>query len=711
VDRSGRERVVIRDGKVLPPEMLRDVSRPENTEFLSEDYFARTRALPRGKIHVSRVTGFHVTKQEQLAGAPDPESAVGGAMFHGVVRFATPLFDRSGSFDGIMVISLDHRHLMEFSQHIQPMSKTPVVFPSYKSGNYAFIFDDEGWIITHPKFWDIRGLDRRGKPVPPYNARSTQEEIDRGLIPFNLDHAGFVHRNYPEVARQVRERQSGCLDVTNVGGARKVMAFAPIPYTTGDYATHGIFGAVTIGCQTDRFHEMAAAGAGLIDTTMRDHLKESAVLVALIVLLVVPTALFISRGITRPLQLFTEGAQRVAGGDTSFRVVVQSDDELGMLAEVFNRMSRQLETRRKRLVRMFVALRSSRNEILNERNFKESILESISSGIFTFSSDGLLTSINGTGRNFLGERARPGTHYSELFTDWADLSDRITMVLEGKKAYGREPLEVNRGGVRNFEIGFFPIRAATRSALTVTLRDETEKQRMREEITRMDRLASLGKLSAGIAHEIRNPLTGISLLLDDLHDHAADPDSRAMMRRALSEIERMERLIAALLNYASPPRAEFRTADLNRTIQDTLLLLKRECEKKGVLLEWLPGPLPPVSFDSEKIKQALLNVVKNALEAMHDRGRIEVATSAEAGWVTVRVADNGPGIHPDDLPFLFEPFFTRKGAGTGLGLSITQRVIEEHQGELAVTSTPGAGAVFTIRLPLLPAPASAPTDH
>ena len=197
-------------------------------------------------------------------------------------------------------------------------------------------------------------------------------------------------------------------------------------------------------------------------------------------------------------------------------------------------------------------------------------------------------------------------------------------------------------------------------------------------------------------------MTGVSLLLDNLHDHAGiDQGSRDMMVKALNEIERVEKLIAALLNFSSPSKTEFRKGDLNRIVQDTLLLLRRECEMKGVELRLTLGEVPSFRLDVEKVKQALLNLVKNALEALYSGGIIEVETSAADGTALVRVSDNGPGIAPADLPLIFEPYFTRKGAGTGLGLSITQRIVEEHFGRISVESEEGKGTVFTIVLPMV----------
>ncbi|AJE03778.1 PAS domain-containing sensor histidine kinase [Geobacter pickeringii] len=702
VDRRGREAFVISGGTIVPKEALRDVSTPAGTEFLSEDYFRRTRELKKGEIYVSHLTGFHVSKEEQLAGAPDPESAAGGKEYRGVIRFATPLFDRRGEFDGIAVLSLDHRHLMEFTQHISPGSNSSVVFPSYKSGNYAFIFDDEGWIITHPKYWDIRGVDRQGRPVPPYAVQTPAADVERGRTPYNLDHAGFIHPNYPRVAQLIRERKSGHVDIANVGGAKKIMAFAPIIYDTGDYRAHGIFGGVTIGFQVDQFHETARAGSALINQQLREHLRLSALIVAATSIMVVLCAWLLSRGVTRPLALLTERARRLAAGDSAERVEITARDEVGELAETFNRMAEELDERKGNLLKTLDELQASRREIIEERNFKESVLESISSAIITLSPDGNLTSINGTGRQLLGASARVGAPCGEILRGWGDMPERVAAVLAGGKGYGREPLIVDHGGrERHFEVGFFPIHAASDGGITVTIRDETEKERFREEMTRLDRLASLGKLAAGIAHEVRNPLTGVSLLLDDLHDRAGlDPESQAMMGKALQEIERVERLIAALLNFSTPPKTTFREGDLNRVLQDTLLLLRRECERRQVALAFTPAEVPPFPFDIEKIKQALLNLVKNALEAMPAGGTITVTTGTGNGFATIAVNDNGPGIAEADLPQIFEPFFTRKGAGTGLGLSITQRIVEEHHGRITVASESGHGTTFTIHLPV-----------
>ncbi|MGB4599164.1 MAG: ATP-binding protein [Trichlorobacter sp.] len=690
---DGQERLVIRDGRFLDTAELRNVARPEGTEYGNETYFREIRSLKPGQIYLSHVIGRHITIAEQAA----------GKRFNGVIRFGTPLFTPDGRFDGALVLSLDHRHLMEFTQHIDPGPGFVASAPTYESGNYAFLFDDQGWIITHPKLWDIRGLDPQGRPVPPYREQSGSAAIKAGRIPFNLDYAGFIHPNYPKVAEQVRLHHTGVSTLTNVGGARKIMAYAPIIYNRGVYQKHGIFGGVTIGYQATQFQEQALAGSQLISSQLKQYRTRSVLILSLAALLAGLAAWLLARGITKPLQRLNESARRLASDETGARVPVTGNDELADLALTFNAMVAELELRKHNLISTLDQLRESRQEILDERNFKESILESISSAITTFAPDGTLTSSNSTAHRFLGRRWPLESHYATVFAEWGALPARIARAFTEGIGYGRELQQISdHGSTRHFDVGIFPIGVNAELGLTVTLREETVREELREETLRLDRLASLGKLAAGIAHEIRNPLTGISLLLDDLHDRShLSNDERELLRKALDEIERMERLITSLLSFAAPPRAELRAGDLTAVVASLVLLVRRPCEKQGVRLSvQLAEGLPTCRFDAEKLQQALLNLIKNALEAMPGGGELSIRVSHESDGNLISVSDSGAGIEPADLELVFEPFFTRKGAGTGLGLSITKRIVEEHGGTLSVTSNPSQGACFCIRLPV-----------
>lgn len=702
IDKNGVEQFAIHKGSVVPKTSLRIVTSPQATEFKSESYFSQIKKLKPNEIYLSRVTGFHINKQQQLHGATEPENARGHE-YEGVVRMGIPLY-RGGLFQGALILSIDHQHLMEFTQHIAPGSANDIVFPSYKSGNYAFMFDDQGWIITHPKYWDIRGVDSMGNLVPPYSSTTPKSDVDSGKIPFNLDYAGFIHPNYPLVASMVRKGESGVVELTNVGGARKIMAYAPIRYTRGVYRDHGIFGGITIGYQVNQFQQQSRIGSDLITTSLADYRTKSAYIVIASAGLAAVAAWLLARGISRPLLRLNQVARLHARGDTAARVPVAGNDELSELAQSFNHMIDELDQRNTRLVSTLDELKSSRLEILNERNFKENILESISSAITTFDVEGRLTSLNSTAVTFFGRSWPLTTQYHDVFAEFGSLPQRIETAYTMKTGYGREPLTVFLQGIeRHFDAGIFPIGDNASLGVTVTLRDETIREQLRAETVRLERLASLGKLAAGISHEIRNPLTGISLLLDDLHDRAPlDESDRKMLSKALAEIERIERMVTSLLTFAAPPRSSFTTVNIVEPVRDVCLLMERPCERQGTKLVVSSDDSELLcNIDVDKIRQAVLNLIKNALEVLTEGGQITVHTSRKGTDALIEVTDNGKGISNEDLPLIFEPFFTRKGAGTGLGLSITRQIIEEHHGTISVSSKSSHGTRFTINMPLV----------
>ena len=194
-----------------------------------------------------------------------------------------------------------------------------------------------------------------------------------------------MHPSYPKVAAAVRVGGIGFVDITHVGGAKKIMAYAPISHSTGDYRKHGIFGGVTIGFQADQFPEAAREGSRLINRQLGRHRTTSAVIILVTALLSALSAWFLFRSISIPLRQLTEVASKLAAGDSHVRVKVASKDEIGELAGTFNTMADELELRKQSLLSILDEIRQSRLEILHERNFKTSVLESISSAIVTFS--------------------------------------------------------------------------------------------------------------------------------------------------------------------------------------------------------------------------------------------------------------------------------------------------------------------------------------
>jgi len=702
---DGHERVRVTGGRVVSD--LRDVSDPANTTYRSETYFLIGKNLPPGAVYMSHVTGWHLNKEEQLAGAPAPEAAVEGERYRGVIRLTKAVYGDDGSFAGVVVLSLDHRHLMEFTQHITSSEERYVVFPHYESGNFSFMFDNEGWIITHPKNWDIRGLDEQGQLVAPYTAETSPELVEKGIIPINLYYAGFVHPNYSVVAREVLEGRSGVVNVTNEDGIEKIMAYAPVFYFGAGLGERWVFGGITIGAEVRQFHQPALAAAEVIRREITHFLGETFAVIALTGFLVLLAAMQLSRGITGPILALIEGTKTMARGHLGTRVMVKSRDEVGELASSFNAMARELAVRRERLLKTLMALRRSRKEILRERNFKETIFENVESGILTLDDEGRVTSANGPARRILrlaggvDDRSLP-----ELLRDWPE----IAVVLEaegtgGETKHWSRYIDADREGkTLTFRLTLLPmhLNESGGSGRILTVEDLTERVLMRKQMARMERLASLGRLSAGIAHEVRNPLTGISLLLDELHDRMlSNPGDQKLIFQALQEIERLEALVNELLNFASQPRRRLEPGDVGTVLEETLFLVKKQCQKAGIeLREDFSGPFPPFPLDRDKLKQAFLNLLTNAMEAMPDGGALTVSGRVVDNHVLVSVKDSGEGISADQLPLIFEPFYTSKGEGTGLGLSVTHTIISDHGGRIEVESSPGRGSVFSVWLPL-----------
>jgi signal transduction histidine kinase len=226
-------------------------------------------------------------------------------------------------------------------------------------------------------------------------------------------------------------------------------------------------------------------------------------------------------------------------------------------------------------------------------------------------------------------------------------------------------------------------------------------QRQQAESLRAEQLAAVGQLAAGIAHEVRNPLTSIKLLVGAaLNGRCADGLTEADLRVIHDEVGRLERKVQGLLDYARPLEVERRPTEVTAVVHQVADLVKERLRQQGVQLG-LDLPDGPVSaeIDRDQFQGVLVNLVQNALDAMPRGGTVEVGVCREQGALRLSVADTGPGIDPTAADRLFTPFFSTKPTGTGLGLSVSRRVVLAHGGTLTVANRPGGGACFTITIP------------
>ncbi len=240
---------------------------------------------------------------------------------------------------------------------------------------------------------------------------------------------------------------------------------------------------------------------------------------------------------------------------------------------------------------------------------------------------------------------------------------------------------------------------------------EKAKQELQQvhyrQMERADRLASVGEMSTGLAHEIKNPLAGISSAISVLADDFPPEDPRRqIVREVLEQIGRLDKTATDLLSFGRPSPPEFSWVDLNALVKKTLFFVSQHPEATSIHRQnKLTRELPPVWIDEKQIQQVLFNIIINAIQAMKDGGTLvvetDVTTHDEAEFVRVRITDTGKGIAPEDLPKIFTPFHTTKTQGTGLGLPISRQLMEQHGGSIQVDSRPGEGTTFGIELPIM----------
>ena len=229
--------------------------------------------------------------------------------------------------------------------------------------------------------------------------------------------------------------------------------------------------------------------------------------------------------------------------------------------------------------------------------------------------------------------------------------------------------------------------------------------RTRDLLARADRLSALGTLSAGVAHEIRNPLVSVRTFIQLLPERLADEEFRTGFRDlALGEIERICGLINDLLAFSRPAPVERELTDLNELVAQITRLLDAEARRRDVTVVWRGDPaLPLVVVDDAQVKQVLMNVILNAIQACGPHGSVEITTRVEESrghrWSTVVIADSGAGIAPEHLEQIFDPFFTTKDAGSGLGLFIARQIVAAHGGEISAVPRPEGGTAFSIHFP------------
>ncbi|HDZ24614.1 MAG TPA: PAS domain-containing protein [Desulfobacteraceae bacterium] len=352
------------------------------------------------------------------------------------------------------------------------------------------------------------------------------------------------------------------------------------------------------------------------------------------------------------------------------------------------------------------AYRTAKKTLTRVKAFSDSVVENMPIGLLFIDGNGRIVSFNQTAENIMEVSSAEvlGRNDDEVLPH--ELEALVVQCKSDKRIIEKEidcPLE--NGRVVPMDIIVSPLEGDDDTFLgyIVLFRDLSEIHALKSEVERSRRLASLGKLAAGIAHEIRNPLSSIkgfaTYFKERYRDVPTDQETADIM---IQEVERLNRVIGQLLEFARPVSIEKKPTDIMALIQQSLKLVEGDALQRKIRVE-LEGPPQGirVTLDPDRIKQVLLNLYLNALEAMGEGGILAVSVGQkQANMIEIEVRDTGEGISKEDLAHVFDPYFTRKPSGTGLGLAIVHKIMESHGGEVHVESAPGKGTTVKLSFPV-----------
>jgi PAS domain S-box-containing protein len=394
-------------------------------------------------------------------------------------------------------------------------------------------------------------------------------------------------------------------------------------------------------------------------------------------------------------------------------------------------MAAQLLHQRTALEEAHGGLRRQFEELADLKSYTDNILGSLTSGIVTIDLDGRVVTLNPAAELltgfFRGEAS--GRYCTELFAHTPEISDLLTETLTSHAPITSVPLTLRRRNRSSLPIEFStaPLKGGEGKDLGAigVFRDVTLVRRLESDLRRSDRLAALGTLAAGLAHEIKNPLTSLLTFSRHLDRKVDDPNFRERFRNVVPrELERINGIVERLLELARPARMSFALVRLPELLERALELHVEQFDEQHVeVTREYARDVPPIQADKDALYRVFVNLIKNALDAMPRGGRLTV----RAGWagtgdplhlarrrganrVKVEIQDTGVGIQPSDTDRVFNPFYTTRDSGTGLGLALAHKIVEDHGGVISFES-PGRGTTFTIILSLIPDPPSVFEDE
>jgi len=345
--------------------------------------------------------------------------------------------------------------------------------------------------------------------------------------------------------------------------------------------------------------------------------------------------------------------------------------------------------------------------LINERSLNENILMSIADGVITVDMHGDVTSINPAAKLMMGPTAADavGKPYASLFSQEVEFTSLLLDTLQSGKEHISVTLDYPlKDRVLHISTSTSLLRDDSSRVIgaVAVFKDLSETNQLQKQLMRADRLAALGELVAGIAHDIRNPLTSIRGFMQYLQKSADPREWQEFSPLIIREVDGLNRIVGELLEFAKPYPPRISMVQVNDLIQEMLLFVNKGSDEHKVYFDLKPdNTIPAIEADGEQLKQVVLNLFINASQAMPDGGSVTVRTERDDDAnVILEINDSGTGIAPEHIEKIFDPFFSTKPSGTGLGLAVVQRIINAHHGKIEIMSQLGKGTSVVVILPI-----------
>lgn len=345
-------------------------------------------------------------------------------------------------------------------------------------------------------------------------------------------------------------------------------------------------------------------------------------------------------------------------------------------------------------------------ELERLKDYSENIIESLTVGVAVLDQKGAVIGWNRVMERIFSKKKQQvlGQGLKDVLGPKNFLALFPTDIQQDFRLLSEITLEMPEGEQKIFDIAKTPLLDNTMNpyGTIIVFEDITEKMHLQQQLVTSEKLASIGLLSAGVAHEINTPLTGISSYIQLLQKKITDSHYAQILGKIEAQTERVSKIIKNLLNFArNPSESAFHKVSIVDSLQEIISLIDYKLKAMNIKLEMDAAPVKLIWAQNERLQQVFINIILNALDAMPKGGTLKIGIFEEENDVVVKIADTGTGIKKQHLPHIFDPFFTTKGIGkgTGLGLSMSYAIIKEHEGHIAVESEAGKGTCFTIFIP------------